>query len=139
MSSYDDGVACGKHWATHAAGIDDELRRLQALRTGQPDGQWRDWFRSQETDRPAFQRLAKVIRPESSATPREISGFWQAAVTFHGALAPSVLRDGAFVQGFADGALEVWKESGAAGERGSESPDEDWLDEHNGPTTENDT
>jgi hypothetical protein len=43
------------------------------------------------------------------------------------------------VQGFADGALEMWQESGAAGERGSESPNEDWMDEHGGPTTDNDT
>ncbi len=43
------------------------------------------------------------------------------------------------MQGFADGALRVWEESGAVGERGSELPDEDWIDEHGGPTTENDT
>ncbi|HVU88485.1 MAG TPA: hypothetical protein VHD36_14280 [Pirellulales bacterium] len=139
MGAYDDGLACGKWWATHATGIDTECRRLQSLRAGKSDAQWQDWFRTHEEDRPAFQRLVKVIRPDASITPREVSGFWQAAIRFGTALAPSALRDGAFVRGFAEGALRAWEESGAAGERGSESPDEDWLDKNGGPTTDNDT
>ncbi len=139
MSAYEDGKNAGKHWANHAGNIDGELRNLQALRDGKSDADWQSWFLNQEADRPAFQRLVKVLLPDTSGTPREISGFWQAAITFSATLAPSLLRDGAFVQGFADGALQVWESAGAAGERGSESPDEDWLDENGGPTTDNDT
>ncbi len=113
MSAYDDGLSCGQKWATHAAGIDAELRHLQSLRSGRSDSQWGEWFRSQAEDRPAFQRLVKIIRPSSSATPREVSGFWQAAIEFGDAIAPSVLRNGEFVRGFADGALVAWEESGA--------------------------
>jgi hypothetical protein len=139
MSSYDDGQTRGKHWARHSAGIEKELRNLQALRAGKSDDQWTDWFVNRETERPAFQRIVKHLQPDTTGMPREVSAFWQNAVTFGGDLAPSVLRDGNFVHGFADGALEVWNDAGAAGERGSELPDEDWLDEHGGPTTENDT
>jgi hypothetical protein len=139
MSAYEDGLHAGNHWANHAAGIEAELQNLQALRAGKSEGQWREWFLAQAADRPAFQRLVKAIQPETTGTPREVSAFWQSAVEFGAGLAPSALRDSAFVQGFADGALRVWQESGAAGERGSESPDEEWIDERGGPTTENDT
>jgi hypothetical protein len=139
MSAYEDGLHAGKHWANHADGIEAELRQLQALRSGKSEAMWREWFLSQAADRPAFQRLVKTIQPETSGTPREVSAFWQTAVEFGTNLAPSALRDSSFVQGFADGALRVWEDSGAAGERGSELPDEDWLDERGGPTTENDT
>ena len=114
-SAYEDGMQAGQHWAHHAEGIEAELRHLQALATGKSEVQWRDWFLSQEADRPAFQRL---VRGSSRRPParREVSAFWQTAVELRASLAPRALRDSAFVQGFADG-LRVWEESGAAGER----------------------
>ncbi len=92
MSAYEDGMQAGQHWAHHAEGIEAELRHLQALRTGKSEVQWRDWFLSQEADRPAFQRLVRAIQPSTTGTPREVSAFWQTAVEFGASLAPSASR-----------------------------------------------
>ncbi len=139
MSAYDDGCSQGRHWARHASGIESELANLQGLRAGKSDEQWQSWFLLEKDERPAFQRLVKTLRPESNGSPREVSSYWQQAVNFGEALPPSVLRDSEFVRGFADGALSAWRAAGGAGERGSELPDENWIDEHGGPTSDNDT
>jgi len=139
MSAYDEGQARGQHWARHAAGAEGDLQNLQELRSGKSDEQWQSWFLLEKDERPAFQRLVKSLRPASTGSPREVSAYWQQAVTFGADLPPSVLRDSEFVRGFADGALAAWRAAGRAGERGSEIPDENWIDEHGGPTSDNDT
>ena len=142
MAMYDDGFARGHKWATHAA-ADSELKNLQALRVGKSSDQWRGWFvgaaDGQAASLPAFRRLLPVLRPESSDLPADVAAFWRSAVTFDANLPQRVLQDANFVLGFVDGALEAWKEAGGAGERGSEVPDENWIDEENGPSTSNDT
>lgn len=142
MAMYDDGFSRGLHWATHAA-EDAELRSLQAIRTGKSADEWRNWFTgaaaAQSPNLPAFRRFVPAIRPDCSDQPADVAAFWRSAVKFDATLPQRVVQDASFVHGFADGALEAWKEAGGAGERGSEVPDEEWLDKENGPSTSNDT
>jgi hypothetical protein len=142
MAMYDDGYSRGLNWATHAA-ADSELRNLQALRAGKSEEEWRNWFAGpqagQTASPPAFKRFIPVMRPESDGQPTDVAAFWRSAVAFDANLPQRVVQDPTFVHGFADGALEAWKEAGGAGERGSEIPDEEWLDNENGPSTANDT
>jgi hypothetical protein len=135
---YDDGFARGHQWAIHAD-CDAELRRLQSLRDGKSEEAWRHWFIGHDAGHTAFRRIIPVLLPNMSGQQTEVAAFWRKAVTFDASLPQRVVQDGDFVHGFVDGALEVWKEAGGAGERGSEVPDEEWLDQANGPTTENDT
>jgi hypothetical protein len=138
MAIYDDGFARGKHWAQHGAGA-SELGNLQALRTGKSEDDWRKWFVGHDAGQSAFKRVVQVLHPQTTGSAAETAGFWRGAVAFDASVPQRVLRELDFVRGFADGALEVWKESGGAGERGSETPDEEWLDRAGGPSAENDT
>lgn len=142
MAMYEDGFSRGLHWATHLA-EDKELRNLQTLRAGKSAEEWRNWFIGSQSNGaaalPAFRRLVPVIRPESNSQPTDVAAFWRAAVTFDANLPQRVVQDANFIHGFVDGALKAWEDAGGAGERGSETPDEEWLDKENGPSTENDT
>jgi hypothetical protein len=138
MATYDEGLARGEHWAKHAAGL-RELQALQALRVGKSADGWQDWFVGQDAGQTAFKRIVQTLRPETTGSAAEVAGFWRAAVAFDANTPQRLLRDVDFVRGFAEGALEILRQSGGAGERGSESPDEDWLDQHGGPSSENDT
>jgi hypothetical protein len=138
MAIYDDGFVRGQGWAQHA-NCGDELRNLQALRTGKSGDEWRKWFAGHDAGQSAFKRIVQVLRPQAGGTPFDVAGFWKNAVAFDVSLPQSVLRQGDFVYGFADGALDVWKRAGGAGERGSELPDEEWLNKEGGPSAENDT
>lgn len=137
MATYDDGVARGRQWATHSD-CDPELRRLQNLRDGKSEEQWRAWFSGQDAAQPAFRRIIQVIDPQSAGQQSDVAAFWRKAVVFDAGLPQRIVQQSDFVLGFAEGALAVWQEAGGAGERGSEIPDEEWLDQKNGPTTTND-
>jgi hypothetical protein len=137
MAIYDDGFARGKHWAQHGAGA-NQLQNLQAHRTGKSADQWHTWFVGLDNGQTAFKRVVEALHPQAAGSAAEIAGFWRGAVAFDADTPQRVLRDADFVRGFADGALEVWQQSGGAGERGSEMPDEDWLDRRSGPSSEND-
>jgi hypothetical protein len=138
MAIYDDGLARGKHWAKHTD-CDAELRNLQALRVGKSEQDWQKWFVGHDAGQTAFKRLFQVLHPQSNDSPHDIAGFWRSAVAFDANVPQSALRQGEFVHGFADGALDVWRNSGGAGERGSEVPDEEWLNAQGGPSSETDT
>jgi hypothetical protein len=138
MNPYEDGLARGRYWAEHHAGP-SELKNLQALRTAKSAEGWCQWFTGHDASQPAFKRLVQVLHPHTSGSAGDVAEFWRGAVAFDAATPQRAVRDSDFVRGFADGALEVWRASGGAGERGSETPDEEWLDEHGGPSSANDT
>ena len=138
MAIYDDGFARGQHWARHSD-CEGELRNLQALRTGKSEDQWRSWFVAQDAGQTAFKRIVQALQPQTSGTPSVVAAFWRSAVTFDANLPQRVLQQADFVLGFSDGALYVWQQAGGPGERGSERPDDEWLNNEGGPSTENDT
>jgi len=138
MATYEDGIVRGQNWARHAD-CGDELRNLQALRTGKSDDAWYKWFIGQDAGHSAFKRIVQVLQPQTSGSQSDVAGFWRNAVAFDTNLPQRVVQEGDFVRGFSDGALDVWKRAGRSGERGTERPDEEWLTNEGGPSSQNDT
>ena len=135
---YTKTVSRGEHWAHHAD-CARELSLLQGHRTGKSAAQWQAWFVAPGRIATGVHAPGPAAAAGHAQRTDDIAAFWRQAVTFDAGLPQRVLRNPEFVRGFADGALDVWAKSGGAGERGSEVPDENWLDREGGPSSQTDT
>lgn len=101
--SYKDGFCVGEEWAKSAASA-LELKRLQRCRDRS-----RDWtFETDERDAwGACEWLYFQIHPENDHDRREAEGFWDEVLDTN----DDRRFEPAFLQGFANGALNVWCEA----------------------------
>ena len=101
---YRAGAEAGREWAMQQAEA-SELRRLAQLRASVHD---EAWVGSLEGDGPrpfeASELFVFTINPETDGDRQIARDFWAGKPGFEDAASV-----GAFVRGFAEGALEVWE------------------------------
>jgi len=110
---YQSGVEYGRDWATNHAEADElsALERFKASFDGEVTNDW-EWFFSEASYEGSAYGISELlyfaIHPEHDELRSASSDFWEFAVGD----SPEdglVLSSGAFVKGFAEGALVVWK------------------------------
>jgi hypothetical protein len=101
-----DGKQAGREWAEQDA-RPKELRRLEGLYSRCTGREWEDFFDAPgSTAYSTAERLLFTLHPENDGDRQEAGSFWEGALGDDKARA----EEDAFLQGFAEGALEVWNE-----------------------------
>ncbi len=101
---FDQGFEAGKDWAMHSAEA-PQLRRLADFEEACSPEDWNLAFT--ETDFSAYsacENLYFLIEPKYDGCRMSANGFWYFRAS------EGVDLTGSYCQGFAEGALEVWRE-----------------------------
>jgi hypothetical protein len=105
--AYQTGIEAGQEWAKDTAEV-KELRNLERLRD-KLQNDWASYFGSAGS--PPYStchRLAFAIQPEHDRDREMADEFWSCAVGDDGETEANI-QDDSFLRGFADGALDIWK------------------------------
>jgi hypothetical protein len=104
---YKDGFRAGQRWAKDTADA-EELERLEGVRNCRSPGEWASWWhiKTRGGIGPCDRFIHAITPPHPEAGGREVVGnFWEG----HGGFDWEERSfDGDFVQGFAEGALDIW-------------------------------
>lgn len=102
---YADGVKAGEKWAMEEAEVRD-LRSLERFRKGIRDHEWSDYFEAGESAFTPAEQLAMAILGDAAGRG-EAADFWEGEA---GDDWEAITDSAAYLKGFAEGALDVWRE-----------------------------
>jgi hypothetical protein len=107
--SYNDGFGSGQTWAKEKAAA-LELEGLTGFRDAMQELEWDRWFTSESptSSHRVHEQLYFKMHPEHEGKHGAAVQFWDMLVGEE--RASGLSTEGAFVRGFAEGAIAVWKE-----------------------------
>ena len=100
--SFNEGYKLGQTWAKEIAEV-QELQRLQFHKDtkAKSKGEWENWFSTQDQ---LWIEVVKIIEGDENFRAGGALAFWKPLV----GETSTLLNDGDFLRGFAEGAIDLW-------------------------------